>query len=697
MSNINNISRINNMRMSGLATGLDVDGMIQKMLAAQQSRLDKAKQQREVVSWQKDSYRSVITKLNEFNTKFLDILSPKSMIKVGSFKQTKTAVPSSMSQYFSATSTSDAYNNSVTVNSIKQIATAQKVESAKGVSKPLSMSLNSSDVSGILGQSLSFSVNGETKNITLEKDIAKYQDEHGVFDIEKFADDINTKLSNTFGKQNGQAKVAIDKSTIAEVLNSESAVTGYKFDFKVADGNTVQISGSAAVTGALGFTSGATNMINLNSSLASVFGNIETAVEDAGKIKFSINEVAFEFSSSASVRDVINEINKSSAGVNISYSTLSDKFTIESTRTGEGDFIRLSQSEGSDFLNRMFGEGDNESIGNVTKGQNAVLTVNGEEIVRAGNSITMDGIAINLLQATPAGFNNTEAVTSKVDAAQVVDLIKNFVNDYNSLVSELTAIVGEKRPKANKSLYMPLTETQKSEMSEKDIASWEEMGKKGLLYNDPTISKMLSSLRMAVMGSVETENGKVSFASIGIKSSSYYEDNTGKLTIDEDALTKAIENDTDAVVKLFTQQSSVSKDAKMDDYYQKDANGQYYTTDANGYKKYVSTNDLQKLRDSSMGIAQKFAEIFTNNISTSTSNLGTLIRKVGTGTSILIDKNSSFDKKLDEMDKNITRIQNRLYAAEEKYYKQFSALETAIARMNNQATFLSGLDSGSKQ
>jgi len=231
-------------------------------------------------------------------------------------------------------------------------------------------------------------------------------------------------------------------------------------------------------------------------------------------------------------------------------------------------------------------------------------------------------------------------------------------------------------------------------MSEKDIELWEEMGKKGLLANDATIMKILSSLRTAMAEVVKTTGGSMSMFSIGIKPASYFEDRSGKLTIDEDALRKAIENDPDAVMKLFTQQSTIPKDAKMDAYYRKDELGRYYEETANGIRKYVSGNDFINMRNSTLGIAQRFTEIFESNIKVSMdpNERGTLILKVGTGGAYsVIDSESSIDKRLAEMDRNITKMQNRLYAAETKYYKQFAALETAIAKLNKQASYL-GLD-----
>ena len=674
MSNINNISKMNSMRMTGLGSGLDVEGMIKKMMLSQQSRLDKVKQQRELVSWQKDAYRSVITMMNAFQSKFLDILSPNTISLTGSFKPMSVNVPQGMSQYFTAAAASGSGSASLTVNKITQLATAQKMESSHTASKPVALTPNADKISDILGKSLSFSVNGETKNITFSANAETYMSE-GVFDIDKLAADINDKLDKAFGTQEGEPRVKFE-------------VDGNSLVLAAAPKNTVQITGASAVTSALGVNN-TSNHINLGSAIGSVF----TGTAPSGSpVKFKINDVEFTFAQTTTIRDMMNEINRSAANVNLSYSTFSDKFTLAAAQTGSGDNLKTEDTDGTSFLEKMFGAGV------MTEGEDARLTVNGEEIFRRSNSVTIEGITINLLQTTPEDFISG-AVTAKIDSSKVIDTIKEFVSEYNSLIDSLNNMLSERRPRLGNALYMPLTEDQKAAMSDKEASLWEEMGKKGLLNNDPVISRMLSSLRMAMAGTVDTGDGKISMASIGIKASSYFEDKTGKLSIDEDTLRAAIENDPEAVTKLFTAASPIPKDAKMDDYFQKDANGRYYTTGANGAVKYVSANDFKNMRSEGMGISRKFAEIFDANIKATVNekDRGALIKLVGTGSNLTIDKTSTFDKRLADMDKNIERIQNRLYAAETKYYKQFATLETALARLNKQSVFLSNFGDNGQQ
>lgn len=66
----------NKLRVTGMASGIDVDSVVKQMLSTQQARIDKMKQNRQVILWRQESYRDVINDLQSFRNTYLDILSP---------------------------------------------------------------------------------------------------------------------------------------------------------------------------------------------------------------------------------------------------------------------------------------------------------------------------------------------------------------------------------------------------------------------------------------------------------------------------------------------------------------------------------------------------------------------------------------------------------------------------------------------
>ncbi|MDP4145949.1 MAG: flagellar filament capping protein FliD [Bacillota bacterium] len=65
----------NMLRITGMATGLDVDAMVKKMMAAEQTKLDKAKQQQQTIQWKQDAYQSIIKDIKDLQSSFFDSTS----------------------------------------------------------------------------------------------------------------------------------------------------------------------------------------------------------------------------------------------------------------------------------------------------------------------------------------------------------------------------------------------------------------------------------------------------------------------------------------------------------------------------------------------------------------------------------------------------------------------------------------------
>lgn len=57
------------MRISGLASGMDIDSMVKKLMTTESIPLNKLNQQKQLTEWKRDGYRQVSTKLVTFNEK----------------------------------------------------------------------------------------------------------------------------------------------------------------------------------------------------------------------------------------------------------------------------------------------------------------------------------------------------------------------------------------------------------------------------------------------------------------------------------------------------------------------------------------------------------------------------------------------------------------------------------------------------
>jgi len=104
-------------RIGGLASGMDIDALVEKLMAAERSPLIKLQQKKQTTMWTRDAYRSVNTKIETARQNIYDNLLLKSF-------NTKTAATSN-SNFVTATATSNAAGT-LTIEGVSQLATAAR-------------------------------------------------------------------------------------------------------------------------------------------------------------------------------------------------------------------------------------------------------------------------------------------------------------------------------------------------------------------------------------------------------------------------------------------------------------------------------------------------------------------------------------------------------------------------------------------
>ncbi|KOS66684.1 hypothetical protein AEA09_18300 [Lysinibacillus contaminans] len=254
----------------------------------------------------------------------------------------------------------------------------------------------------------------------------------------------------------------------------------------------------------------------------------------------------------------------------------------------------------------------------------------------------------------PAGTAPPVTMTSTTNVDDMMTKIKEFVNTYNGLIKDLKNQTGESKYRD----YTPLTAEQKEDMSENEIKLWEEKAKSGLLRSDALIRSGLSDMRSLVYQSNPgmADSKFNTLFNIGITTSKNYNEG-GTLEIDEVKLRKALEEDPDAVEKLLK-----NSEGKKDDTIQvtdpETGVVSTKTADTRGY--------LEKLRES-----MKSFEI-------------TIEKKAGRST--MTDAEYSIGKSLIDAGKRIDTWQAKLKNIEARYWKQFSAMESAINKANSQSS-----------
>jgi flagellar hook-associated protein 2 len=511
---------VNSIKFTGLASGLDTQSIVDSLMKVQRMPLDKLKQQKQILEWQRDNYRTMNAKLKEFDT----------FIFEGVFKQAnmmkRTAV-SSNKDIVSVSASANAGNVSYNISNVT-MATSARVESAStGISSSgskidptkslLSQQSKLNDESGIKwkGQDFSQSLTGQGDEIYL----------NGT-SFSGFPEEITVTggTNKTFKVQLIEGDAPEKSKRDADTVYVNPATGKMTFGEVLAENSTVTVSGE-----------------NLKKNSYIEF-DIQTTNEDGTK-----NKQSFKIDGSTSLNSMFSKINSSNVGVSMFYDTGTDKVVAQRTATGElnnsGEEIEFLGTD-ADFFTKTL----NLSV--KTAGTDAKFTINGLATTRKSNTFTMNDVTFNLNKNTAAG--ESVNVNIQTDTDSIFDTIKSFVDKYNETIGAVNKELTAQRYSA----FQPLTEEQKASMGEKEIEQWEEKAKSGLLKRDPLLTSGLNKMRNSLYASV-TVNDKTKtiekynqLAEIGITTSKDYLER-GKLEINEEKLRAAIEDNPEAVYQLF--------------------------------------------------------------------------------------------------------------------------------------------------
>lgn len=513
-------------RMAGLMSGLDTEELVKAMASGTKTKLNAKKQKLQTLQWQQEGYRSVVSKISAFQTKYLSMTSDSS-IKANAVMNKYVAESSNDKLTSSAIST--AIPATYHIRSAKS-ATAATITSSGSVSAD-KITLDFSKNEAGKSYDVNMTLNGTTLKVTFE----------GGADAEESKANFLEAANEMFR----------DLKTADQGFEFKEGTTDLIFN-NAGDGiyHTFDVGYNKE---AVGLENAASSRMSNGSTLGQIAFAKDLKADADGKYNFSINGVDFSFDGNTSIGTMVNKINSSDAGVKMTFSSVSQSFKLESTVTGTAGSITMTQKD-SNLLNVLFNtDSDFSSSVFGTNGTVEVSTdgVNYTTYTSASNSYTFDGTTINIgkLGDFDASVEGVEEITveTKKDTSSIKDVVKSFVDDYNALLADLYKEVNTSRPKKSGSYYDPLTEEQEAEMETDEIEKWNEEAKKGLLYHDSYIQNFLSSIRTAMTASVDG----FSLSDMGITVSSDLNDK-GKLIVDEDKLESSIKSYGDQVTKFFT-------------------------------------------------------------------------------------------------------------------------------------------------
>lgn len=477
----------------------------------------------------------------------------------------------------------------------------------------------------------------------------------------------DTKLSEILSdiNANKDAGVKVSYSQTTKNFTFTSKETGADSEIKIGGGLAQAMFGSTEVKD----TDGS------GSTFAESYGQTWLGEDRSAKFKFSIpgkSELEINISGKSTIKDVVDELNKSPMGKNqtFSYNQYTGQIEAKDAKSGADVEFKISDFRDKDVT---FDETQAPGI-DYTPGQDAefTVTVNGETInmKRSSNSVNIDGLTINMNDTFDGSKNEdgTDAVTStgrplnavtfksSADKDKIVDAVKSMISDYNEMMSEIKkaySTLPYQKSSGAFADYEPLTEDDKSGMSESAIERYEEKAKQGILFGDRNLSNLYSKLQNVF--NLAGEDG-ANLRKMGISSSYSTSDGSMTITLDEKKLRDMLDSDPDAVADVFTK--------SMD-------NGS-------------STN----------GIMQSMKNTLDTYGRTTGATKGILVEQAGTPLASLSLLNNTWQKEIDRINDDIEKWQDKLSAQVDRYTSQFSRLEQLINQMNSQSSTLMGMMGG---
>lgn len=368
---------------------------------------------------------------------------------------------------------------------------------------------------------------------------------------------------------------------------------------------------------------------------------------------------------------IINNINSNTeAGVSVSYSKTTGQFVFTAKDTGAGGRVQI---DGGGLAASLFGTVNPAVDSDVDPGMTLYgtyeagvdakfnATINGQtmDLTRSSNTFDLDGMSITVSGTFNDGkdvddISESDKVsfTSKVDSDKIVDTVKKMVDDLNTIIKEVKSAYSDMPlTKSDGSAYEPLTDDDKSDMSDSAIETYEEKAKTGILFMDSDLSSLYNDLRNAITSS---GSDGVTLRSMGIETS--YSSGLTTLTFDEQKFREALESDPDKVQEAFTKSKETG----------------------------AATDGLMA---SLTAITDKYAD-------TDGDVKGILIEKAGSQYSPTSALDNTLLDQMKDVEDEISKWQDKMSDKVDYYTNKFTQLEVLINEMNSQSSALSGMLGG---
>lgn len=458
--------------------------------------------------------------------------------------------------------------------------------------------------------------------------------------------ELNTKLKNLQSKYVSNMRFStaymkkttkVSNSSAVSVITGENAVNG------VQSLQVKQLAKTAYLTGAKMKSANGGSLTALSKMSDLTSGD---SITGSGQIKIQAGakEVSMNITADTTISDVMNQLKD--AGLNANFDAKQQRLFVSAKESGEAnDFSIVGLDSNGQAALSALGISASSDGSSKIDGQDAIIYLNKAEFTNSTNSFEINGLTITALSETAAGEDVT--ITTQDDTDGIYDMIKKFFKEYNSIINEVDKLYNAD----SASGYEPLTDDEKEALSDSEVEKYEKKIKDALLRRDSNLSSIRTKFTSTMSAGVEVNGKRMYLNDFGIDTLGYFtaadnEKNAYHIDGDPDddstsgnadKLKSLISSDPDTVVSFF---SALNRElySAMDGL----------SSAVQGYRTYGSFYDDKKMKSDYSDYTTKIAE-----------------------------------------------MEEKVNDYEDKWYKKFSKMETALAKMQSNSSAISGLLGGS--
>lgn len=641
-------------RLTGLASGMDTESLVTQLSEAYKMKVNNVEKDKTKLEWKKEAWASLNTKLMDFYkgalSTFKSISTYNAKSVAGDLSGVKITAGSAAAI--------GTHKVQVTQTASSQMWTGKKLNTGTYTAtsyENADASMKLSELKDSSGHDIGASLSGASFKVGTGENAKEVIVSVGLdATVQDALDNINSQLEGTGVEATFKdGKISLTNVSATEttemvdgkettkytggesiVITTDDELSSKVFGLK--QNEEISLKSKAEDVKASGTSSTEGFYKEIETTGSTVTGS--TKLTDLGIAEgtvIKVNGKDITVSATMTMSGLATEM--AGTGINANYDEKQGRFYLSSKASGvENAFTVEADDATLAALGLDLKEGD---VGYIAA-QDAKVIYNGVEYSQASNSFAINGLTID---ATEVGKEQTFSVANDVDG--IFNKVKEFVKSYNTLIEEMNTLYSAERVKD----YEPLTDEEKEAMSDDQIEKWEGIIKKSLLRRDDTISSLLSTMRTVLNKQVSVTNAdgtttNYSLASFGVETGIYSE--KGKLHIlgdpddpdyadKTDKLKAALANNGDALAKTFNEIGSEL------------------------YSKFQT--------------AMKSSEL---------------------SSALTFYNDKQIDDELEEYDEKIDTLEDKLLKEEDKYYKQFAAMEAAMAKLQSQQSYVAQLFGG---